>query len=444
MKVNALTITSQEIQEKILSGEFVISVHGFGHVGSAITSAFLRKGGRLVVQDVKSEIVEKLNSGNWKTPDDKKITETIRKGFIEKKISATEDYKDAVSSSSFHIIAVPVIVNRNGKKVKIDLDQMIDVSKNIGKSLSKGDVISIETTLPPGTTEGLLRNVIEKESGLKAGFEFALVYSPERILVGRALDEIESNYPKVVSGFDQKSLDIGTSFYSIVSSKGVIRLSSIKAAETEKVFEGVYRDVNIALANELSDYCLKEGLNFSEIMNAANSQPYSHLHKPGVGVGGACIPVYPYFILKEIKKKLSLTCTARRANERRPFEIAVNAIKKFSTKYGYIKGLNTTILGLSFRGDVSDNRLSPTIDITKYLLRRGYYVTVHDPFKYVDTSLPRKARFTNDLKESLRNSNIVILATDHSEYKHLTLEQITNISSDKVVIEDPKQILGRT
>ena len=442
MKVNVLILSNQEIQEKILSGESMISVHGFGHVGSAITSAFLRKGCRMVVHDVKNDIVERLKSGNWKTLDDIKITETIQKGFVDKKILATEDYEDAVSYSTFHIITVPVSVNRKGRRIQVDLSQIIDACKKIGKFMAKGDAISIETTLPPGTTEGVLKEMIEKESGLKAGSKFALIYSPERILVGRALDDIESNYPKIVSGFDQKSLDVGATLYSIVSRKGVLRLSSIKAAETEKVFEGIYRDVNIALANELSDYCRQEGLNYGEIMDAANSQPYSHLHKPGVGVGGACIPVYPYFILTKVKKQLDLTYTARKANERRPLQIAENALNKFLAKYGSIKELNATILGLSFRGDISDNRFSPTIDLTKYLLSRGCNVTVHDPFTYANMGLPKKVRFTNDLKESIKNSNIIILATDHSIYKNLTAELIMKISSDKVVIVDPKQILG--
>jgi len=441
MKVNVLNLSSQELAKRIISGEAVISIHGFGYVGAAIASAFLKKGCKIVAHDVKNDVVAKLSLGTWKTPDDKKISEVIQKGFDEKKISATIDYKEAVSSSTFHIITVPVLIKRKGKKVQVDLSQMIDACKNIGKYMAKGDALVIETTLPPSTTEEVLKNELEKESGLKAGSDFALIYSPERILVGRALDDIENNYPKVVSGYDKKSLEIGTTLYSIVAGRGVLKMSSLKAAETEKVFEGIYRDVNIALANELSDFCMEEGLNYQEIMNAANSQPYSHLHRPGIGVGGACIPVYPYFVLAKAGRRFNLISTARIVNERRPTQIAIKALKDFISKYNSNKKLNVTILGLSFRGDVSDNRLSPSITLARYFLKKGYNVRVHDPFTYTNTGLPENVHLTNNLQEALKDSNIVILATDHSEYKKFTFEQIKEHCSKTVVIEDPKQIL---
>jgi len=441
MKVNVLNLSSQELAKKIVSGEAGISIHGFGYVGAAIASAFLRKDCKIVAHDIKNDVVTKLNLGTWKTFGDKKISKAIKKGFDEKKISATINYKKAVSSSTFHIITVPVLIKRKEKKVQVDLSQMISVCKNVGKYLVKGDALIIETTLPPGTTRDILKNELEKESKLKAGSDFALIYSPERILVGRALDDIENNYPKVVSGLDKKSLEIGATLYSIVAGKGVLKMSSLKAAETEKVFEGIYRDVNIALANELSDFCIEEGLNYQEIMNVANSQPYSHLHKPGIGVGGACIPVYPYFVLTRSKSRSNLIYKARRVNERRPTQIAIMALKDYVSKYGSNRKPNVAILGLSFRGDVADNRFSPTLDLARYFFRMGCDVRVHDPFTYINTGLPNNVYFTNSLNEALKNSNIVIVATDHSEYKKNTFEQIKEQCSKMVIIEDPKQIL---
>ncbi|MEM3403076.1 MAG: nucleotide sugar dehydrogenase [Nitrososphaeria archaeon] len=443
MKENLLNLSDNELITKFVNGYAWISIHGFGHVGAAIASAFLRKGCKVIAQDVKEEVIQKINSGKWRTIEDAEISKTIIQAYSDGKIVAMEGYEESVKRSSFHIITVPFSTKKLGKNCPADVSLIVDVSRNIGKFLEVGDAVSIETTLPPGTTENTLRPVIEEESGLKAGRDFALIYSPERILVGRALEDIESRYPKIVSGYGKMSLRIGQLLYSIVAQKGVIILSSIKAAEAEKVFEGVYRDVNIALANELADYCEEEGLDYWEIMNAANSQPYSHLHKPGIGVGGACIPVYPYFILKGRERLLKLVHTARKINERKPIEVAERAVIEFRRKYGDLKGCKVVVLGLSFRGGVADSRLSPTLDVVKRLLKYGCDVVVHDPFTYEENDLPREVVFTNDLSKALRGVNIVIVATDHSEYNGLTLEKIRKYSSDKLLVIDPKNILPK-
>lgn len=444
MKENLLNLSKNEITAKFVNGHVWISVHGFGNVGAAIASAFLRRGCKVIAQDVKEEVIQAINNGKWRTIEDSDITKTIKQAYSDKRIVATESYEESVKKSSFHIITVPFSTKRLGKDCPADIDLIVEVSRNIGKFLEVGDAVSIETTLPPGTTENTLKPKIEEESGLEAGKDFALIYSPERILVGRALEDIESRYPKIVSGYGKISLRVGQALYSIVAQKGVITLSSIKAAEAEKVFEGIYRDVNIALANELADYCEEEGLDYWEIMNAANSQPYSHLHKPGIGVGGACIPVYPYFILKGRERTLRLVHTARKVNERKPREVADKALNEFREKYGDVRGCKVAVLGLSFRGDVADSRLSPTIDLVKHLLKRGCEVVVHDPFSYKESSLPRKATFTNDLFKALKDANIVITATDHSKYNNLTPKKIRKYSSDKLLIIDPKNILPKS
>ena len=440
MKVNLLELRPEQMREKILTGELAISVHGFGYVGAAVSSAFLDRGCRIIAQDVDEDVVERLKTGRWSSADDRKVNEVIAKGYREGRISATTSYKDSVEASSVHIVTVPVSIRKRKGGARVDLSHMAEACRGLAAHIERGDAISIETTLPPGTTEKVLKAILEKGSGLKAGKDFTLIYSPERIFVGRALEDIELNHPRIVSGFDSRSVDIAATLYSIIAEKGVIRLSSIKAAEAEKVFEGIYRNVNIALANELSDYCALEGLDYREIMDAANSQPYCHLHRPGVGVGGACIPVYPYFILTRTKK-LKLTYTAKELNEDRPHAIARKAIREYTSQYGSVKGIKITILGLSFRGDIADNRMSPSIEIARYLSKKCYKITVHDPHRFENTGLPENVEFTNDLDQALKDANIVIAAADHSEYKILTAAYIRTLSSQRLLILDPKNIL---
>ncbi|MEM2660620.1 MAG: nucleotide sugar dehydrogenase [Nitrososphaeria archaeon] len=439
MEANLLQMSKDDIVKGLLEGKLSISIHGFGYVGASIASVFLRKGCLVIAHDVKKDIIEKINDGTWSLNDDLQVYETIKKAILEKKISATIDYKASVEKTNFHIIAVPVSIKRRSK-IAIDYTHIFRACKMIGSFMKTGDAVIIETTLPPGTTEGVLKNILENKSGLFAEKDFALVYSPERIFVGRAIQDIESNYPKIVAGYGEKSLRVGEAFYSLVASKGVICMSSIRAAEAEKVFEGVYRDVNIALANELERYCEKEGLNFHEIVYAANSQPYCHIHKPGVGVGGACIPVYPYFLLSK-DNSLKIIKTARKVNEGRPYEIVKRALKLFYKKFGKLEKVNVTILGLSFRGDIADNRFSPTISLAKLFNERGCNVIVHDPYDYNFTGLPKQVHFTKNLETALKGSNIVVVATDHNVYKKLDYNILVKLCAEKHLIIDPKGVI---
>ncbi|MCX8188990.1 MAG: nucleotide sugar dehydrogenase [Nitrososphaeria archaeon] len=439
METNLLLMSKDDIVKGLLEGKLSISVHGFGYVGASIASVFLRKGCIVIAHDVKKDVVKKINDGTWYFRDDLQVYETIKKAILEKKIFATTDCKASVENTNFHIIAVPVSIKKRGKIV-VDYTHIVQVCEMIGCFMKKGDAVIIETTLPPGTTENMLKNILEAKSRLVAEKDFALIYSPERIFVGRAIQDIESNYPKIVAGFGEKSLRVGEVFYSLVARKGVICMSSIKSAEAEKVFEGVYRDVNIALANELESYCEMEGLNFHEIVYAANSQPYCHIHKPGVGVGGACIPVYPYFLLSK-GDSLNLIKVARKVNEKRPYVIVDRALKLFYKKFGTLEKVNVTILGLSFRGDIADNRFSPTIPLAKLFYKRGCNVIVHDPYDYNCTGLPSNVNFTKDLEKALTGSNIVVVATDHSVYKELDPGILMKLCAEKHLVIDPKGVI---
>src|SRR5205807_4601678 len=179
-----------------------------------------------------------------------------------------------------------------------------------------------------------------------------MVYNPERIYEGRAIEDLEERYPAVVAGAGPKSLEIGSKLYSLVAKKGVISMSSMRAAETEKLLEGVYRDVNIALANELAKFCEKVGVNFWESRDAANSQPFCHLHSPGESVGGACIPVYPQFILHaadQVKVNCDITRLGRAVNDAMPAFCVREAIKLLDgtrkSQVTSLDGITVTLLG---------------------------------------------------------------------------------------------------
>ena len=187
----------------------------------------------------------------------------------------------------------------------------------------------ISPSLPPRTTENIILPILESNSGLKGERDFYLIYNPERIFEGRALQDIESNYPAIVSGLGKKSLSFAEDLLKLISKKGVLTMPDMASAESEKLFEGIYRDVNIALANELAGFCEQIGVNYWEVRKGANSQPYCHLHYPGTGVGGLCIPVYPRFIINEAKKigkPVHLVEFSRKINDLMPKKCVNDAI----------------------------------------------------------------------------------------------------------------------
>jgi len=231
----------------------------------------------------------------------------------------------------------------------------------------------------------------------------------------------------VVSGAGPRSLRAVADLYSRVARKGVVEVSSPTVAELEKLAEGVYRDVNIALANELAKLCSALGVDFLEVARAANTQPYCHLHSPGTGVGGYCIPVYPRFLLHAaagVGLELPLTRLARGINASMPGYVA-GLVDQVRAVLG-LEDPRVAVRGLAFRGGVDDTRLSPTYDLIDHMLKRGYRrIVVHDPYVRGDETLEKlEIPLYQGLNEALEGSDIVVISTDHPEYRGLSLDAV--------------------
>ena len=439
--MNLLELTREELLKNLHSGNLVIAVYGLGYVGLSLAAVWLRAGAKVIGVDINSQKVRLLNKGIVGSVE-KAVNEAIKIGIKKSMFKAVEDGVEAARESHVKLITIPVWLNENKQPV---LDAIESVSKTIAYGLKKGDLIILESSVPVGTTEEVVKLILEKISGLNAELDFGLAYSPERIYIGRAVEDIERNYPKIISGIGPKSLRAVSNLYSLVAKKGVIELPSIKHAEIEKLFEGVYRDVNIALANQLALLCKELGLDYDQVRRAANSQPFCHLHKPGAGVGGACIPLYSYFIqhlANKINLNLSLVEESRKINENMPHivvDIIEEALKTLETEK-----VKIAILGLAFRGGIDDTRLSPSYEIIKMLKNRGFkLLVVHDPYVAKDDFLEQNnIKLTNDLAEAIEYSNVVAIVTDHPEYKSLTLTQLKNMSKrEKLAIIDARHVI---
>jgi nucleotide sugar dehydrogenase len=421
-------------------GELTVSIYGLGYVGLALAAAWVRAGAKVIGVDIDAIKVERLNSGvvNYLEAD---VVEALSVAVKTGRFSATTDGVVASIRSDVKIVAVPVFLKKSPTAVEVDFSALTSAAKAIGAGLKRGDLVIVESSVPPGTTEEVVKPVLEGVSGLVAEEDFYLAYSPERIMVGHALKDIEENYPKVVAGVGPKSAQVVAELYKAVAKKGVIVLRNVKEAEFEKLLEGVYRDVNIALANEMAKLANAMGVSFRAARDAANSQPYSHVHKPGSGVGGNCIPVYPYFLMWVAAKygvDLPLTRLARHINERQPEEVAF-AVLRAMLKHGVNPSTaKIAILGLAFRGDVDDTRESPTYGIVSTLLKLGIrpnQIVVHDHLVKQDQQLTRwGVALHHDLETAIKDADVVVVSTDHSAYR-LEASKIISYMKTPIVID---------
>jgi nucleotide sugar dehydrogenase len=437
-----------EIVGKIKSGEFKIAVFGLGHVGSPMASVWLRAGAHVIGIDKSEAVLERARKGESHLPEPG-VNDAFASGLVNKRFQVYHDPTKASQHSYFKMICVPVLSTVNDGSP--DLTAVKDVSSAIGKGLKEGDVVALNPSVPPGTTEDVALPIIEAQSGFQVERDFYLIYNPERIYEGRAIQDIEERYPAIISGAGPKSLEIAKTIYPLISKKGVFAVSSIRAAETEKLLEGVYRDVNIALANELAKFCEKIGVNFWEVRQAANSQPFCHLHSPGVGVGGACIPVYPQFILHTADRldvNCEITRIARSLNKAMPAYCVQEAIRLFENTRKRGKGnakdriVAVTLLGLAFRGGVSDTRLSPTYDVVSEFQKRGVSeIRIHDPLVRSDPELSKRQNviLSSNLDAAVSGADLVMIVADHHEYRSLTSDQLGGLP-----VYDGRAILDTT
>lgn len=440
-----LELARKELQRRIERGDLRIAVYGLGRVGLPIAIAWLRAGQRVIGVDIDQEIVDKINIGASPIQDEPGVPEAVKKYTSMGRLQATTDLVRASEESDVKLVAVPTTLKDEGRFNSEPLERAL---RGIGRGLKPGDGVSIECTVPPTTTSGLARRILEEESGLEAEREFALAHSPERVYEGRILKDLEENYPKIVGGIGPKSTEFFSTLYRRIAKKGVIEMSSSTAAELSKLFEGVYRDVNIALANELAELCQALDVDFMEVRAASNSQPYCHLHMPGVGVGGTCIPIYPYFIIEKAKDRglpMPLTRLAREINEEMPRKAVDFIVRALEEAGGGVQGVRVAILGLAYRGNIADARNSPTYSIASQLKSLGADVVVHDPYFKEDRYLRElEIPLTTSLEEAIGKASIVVIATDHNEYSDKEFTDIMRVSKTPIILFDGRGIIDIT
>ena len=395
-----------------------ICIIGLGYIGLPTASTFAKFGIRVTGVDNNSEVLEALQHGKthiYEPGLSEMVSAAIQSGNLS--ISAKPVEADAF------IIAVPTPFY--GEK-KADLSFVRAAAESIVPVLREGNLVVLESTSPPLTTVDIVRPILEK-SGLKAGINFKLAYSPERVLPGQILKELIEN-ARVIGGIDPGSAEAGRDLYGTFV-KGDILLTDATTSEMVKLMENTYRDVNIAIANEFSRLADRFGVDVWEAIQIANRHPRVKILNPGPGVGGHCISVDPWFFVEAAPDLTPLIHTARKVNDSQP-EFVLKIIER---ALGTLKSKHIAVLGLAYKPDVDDLRESPAIDAAHLLAKAGALVSAYEPFK-PDFAVSG-VQIVHSLEEAVRQADLIVLLVGHSQFKSLDPDQVAKLTSARLVVD---------
>lgn len=397
-----------------------VVVVALGKIGLPLAAKIAMAGHDVIGCDVDERVVGLVNQAREPFPGEGGLAEALTRVIADGRLRAVSDTATAVAGAPELIIAVPPVVV--DAQARPDFSILDAVVADIGRALRPGAVVSIETTIPVGTTRERVLPALTELSGLSPEQDFFVVHSPERVYSGRVFSDLDS-YPKLVGGCSEAGERRAAALYRAFLSPEVREMGSAEAAELTKLAETTYRDVNIALANELARFADRSGIDIEKVIEAANSQPFSHIHHPGVAVGGHCIPVYPRFYLSG-DPDARLPAAARSVNEAMP----AYAVELLAAELpDGLDGAHVLILGVSYRGSVKETAFSGAFPLAAELRRRGAEVLATDPL--YDEAEIHGLGFDSWTGE---NIDAAILQADHPQYAELTP---VDLPGAKVVVD---------
>ena len=399
-----------------------ISVIGLGKIGLPLAVQYARKGFEVLGVDINPITVGLINKGIEPFPEEKDLQKFLSDVIKSKKLSATLDFQEAISDTDVIVVVVPLFIDENREP---DFAAMDMATEMIGRYMKKGALICYETTLPIGTTRTRFTSKLQEISNLRVGVDFNVVFSPERVFTGRIFEDLKK-YPKIVGGVTPKCGLKGVTFYEKVldfesrndlhQPNGVWQVRNSETAEFVKLAETTYRDVNIALANEFALHAETKDVDVYEVIESANSQRFSHIHQPGISVGGHCIPIYPQFYTWGNPDSVIVE-TTRKVNENMPKRIVL----QIKNEFGELAHKKILILGVSYRPNVKESAFSGTFDLVKNFGNENAQVQVLDPY-YSDSELISLGLAPYD--GNVRNIDVVVIHTAHMEFKKFLQQEV--------------------
>lgn len=417
-----------------LPASSTVAVVGLGKIGLPLAVQYALHGHRVIGCDINPGVVESVNAGKSSILEEPELATEVARVVEAGLLSATVQTTEAVRNAEVVVIIVPVVIDA---RHEVSFDSIDASTREIGAGLQPGTLVIYETTLPVGTTSLRFRGILENTSNLQAGRDFYLAYSPERVSSGSIFRDLRI-YPKIVGGINVQSTTAAVAFYRSVLDAEIITMSSSDEAEFVKLIETTYRDVNIALANEFACFADAHGLDVAAAIAGANTQPYSHIHSPGVGVGGHCIPIYPYFLLAGAEKTpyidypmLMLPRYARQIND----AMAEYAVRRIEGITGSLAGQSVLILGVAYRGDVRAVAFTSAQLLQDALLEHGATVYADDPlFSADELDALGYTPFTPVVEGEIR---AIIVQANHKAYQSFDFSRFV---SCQVVLDGRKAL----
>jgi len=394
-----------------------ICIIGQGYIGLPTAALFSMHNCDVVGVDVNEDIIENLKKGIVHI-EEPKIADIIKKSLKRGFYHPSLDVKEA----DVFIITVPTPYLK--ETYSCDLSYVVSACNTILPYLQKGNIVIVESTIAPMSTDDIIKPIFE-ENGYTIGKDLYLAHCPERVLPGKIIEELIHN-DRIIGGVTPECSKKASDVYRKIV-EGELIETEAKTAEMSKCMENTYRDVNIALANELTKICEKIGANGLDVIKLANKHPRVNIHSPGPGVGGHCLAIDPYFIYSKAPDEAKLIKLARDINNSMP-KFVVRSVEKIIAN----KNSKIAILGIAYKGNTGDIRESPAIEIVSLLKEKGYNVAIHDP--HVNSE-------ELDLKSAVKDSSLILILSDHNEFKNLDYNMIKD-TMEQVIVFDTKNIIS--
>ncbi len=434
MSQNLALLDDSTIQELLNKKLLKIGVIGIGRIGMPTALCFADSGFQTIGIDINEKLVEMVNSGEYPLKDEPEFDKLFDKATSEKKFTAITDISKAIPSCDIILLSLPTPMDDSNIP---DYNALLTVGKSLGKLLSNGQIVVVESTVEPGFIENDLLSIIEasSENNLKCGQDFHLAVCPETANPGEIMNDFKK-LPRLVGALNQKITSIVSQIYTHVFGVELVPMPNCKTANAVKLTTNVFRDVNIAFVNELSILFEKLGIDTHTVINAAKRKYNFQPHYPGPGVGGPCLPVNSYQFLNSSSKvnfPLKLVNIAREINENMPNHVIDNLIHLLQTQNKSVNSSNVVILGISYKPNVRDVQIAPSENIINLLKQKNSKIKIFDPF-FLSTEI-FSIMTEKTIDDALDNADAVILVTAHDSLRKLNLELFSKKMNTPILLD---------
>lgn len=432
-----ISLSPKDLANSLVNGEITVAVVGLGRIGLPTAVSFADSGAKVIGIDIDPKVVSEVSKGRSKFVDEPGLNEVLGKVIGSGRMEVTTEI-ESVARADVIIIAVPTPVNE--KKVP-NYSYIDSACNNISKHLKRGSLVMVESTVGPGYVERVIVPLLESGSGMKAGVDFGVASCPERANPGAILRDMKT-VPRIIGGIDGRSSEVATAIYEKVFGVKAVRVSCPKAANAAKLMENIFRDVNIALANEFALLFEKLGIDTEEVIRACSTKYNFVPHFPGAGVGGPCLPSNSYYLISESIRFGNipyLVRMAREINDRMPEHVvslvteAMNEVKKA------IRGSRVSVLGLSYKPNIKDLQLSPMERVCARLREMGAELKLFDP--YYRGEVVFGTRSEADLESAVSGADCILIGTAHKEIRETNVEMFARLSNMPAALVDTSQVV---